>query len=591
MSTTPETPWSFWKKVIFFLKFLEIRLRFIFILVVTAMIVGYWDYFENYWERWTRGKVETEQAQSEWEFYCGMHPYVIRDKPGLCPVCGMNLDRRKRGERQKLPPGVLARVQVLPERVMQAGVEVETVSYRMLSRTARSYGLVEVDESRLARISLRFPGRVDELMVNTVGVAVKKGEPLAKVYSPKYLAASHEYVQALEAQRKAEADPRASVETKQLAATIAQSTRQRLALAQFTPEQLAALERGEKPGDHVTFHSPIAGVVIEKNVLLGDTLEEGTTLYTVADLSVLWVQMLVAEADISAVNVGMPVEVTAVAWPGAIFYGNVDLIYPTLSTESRSLKARVAVGNKDGRLKPGMFVTATARAPAGRYGEVGTPREPKVDPAEQVEAAKGDYPLDYCLVTGQKLGSMGDPVELKHEGRTFKFCCDGCPPKFKADPAKYIKLLDEAVAKAMPGGAASRWTEGWACGMHPDQLRADGGVCRICGCGMQTVKWRVERLSAIPETAVVDTGTRYVVYLEKTPGVFESRAVTLGPRCGAYYPVLAGLALNDRVVTRGSFLIDAEARFNPPPAETEEAPPAKQDTPAPVPSPHAGHGQ
>jgi Cu(I)/Ag(I) efflux system membrane fusion protein len=375
-------------------------------------------------------------------------------------------------------------------------------------------------------------------------------------------------VQALEAQRKTETDSQAGPEAKRMAASLAESTRKRLALAGFTEEQLAVLEKGEKPSDHVTFYSPLAGIVLEKNVLLGDILEEGMTLYTVADLSEVWVQMQVAEADLSGIKAGMPVEVTAVPWAGVLFSGNVDLIYPELNAATRSVKVRVAVDNKEGRLKPGMFVTATVRTPAGKYGQIGTPSEPKVEGNEAIQAPSGAYPLDYCVVTGNKLGSMGEPVEIQYAGRTIKFCCNGCQAKFKADPEKYLKMIDEAATKLKQGGESSRWVEGYACPMHPDQLQAEPGPCRICGCGMQTVKWRVEKLLAIPETAVIDTGKRQVVYVESEPGVYDAREVVLGPRIGTFFPVTRGLVLGQRVVARGSFLIDAEARLNPAAAAT-----------------------
>jgi len=229
---------------------------------------------------------------------------------------------------------------------------------------------------------------------------------------------------------------------------------------------------------------------------------------------------------------------------------------------------RVAVPNKEGRLKPGMFVTAAVRTPMGRYGQIGTPSEPKVEAKETVQAASGDYPLDYCVVTGAKIGTMGEPIVVKYEGRTIKFCCDACPPQFKADPAKYLKIIDEAAAKLKQGGENAHWVEGYACPMHPDQLQPQGGTCTICDCGMQTVKWRVEKLPSISETSVIDTGTRQIVYVEAEPGVYDAREVTLGQRTGAYFPVVRGLALGERVVARGSFLIDAEARLNPAAAAT-----------------------
>src|SRR5258706_14434270 len=159
MDTTPTpAPKSGFKKFLFFLKFLEIRLRFVAVLLVTALVGGYWDTIQNYYERWTRSpEKDQKQASSDTEFFCPMHPFVVRDTFGKCPICSMDLVLRKKGAVVKLPAGVLTRVQVSPERIMQAGVQVEPVAYRLLSRTIRAYGVVETDETRIARVNARFP--------------------------------------------------------------------------------------------------------------------------------------------------------------------------------------------------------------------------------------------------------------------------------------------------------------------------------------------------------------------------------------------------------------------------------------------------
>jgi len=315
-------------------------------------------------------------------------------------------------------------------------------------------------------------------------------------------------------------------------------------------------------------------------VLLGDTLEEGMTLYTVADLSVLWVQAQIAEADLSITKLGMPVEVTAVAWPTTIFYGNVDLIYPTLNTENRTVKARVVVANRDGKLKPGMFVTASIRAPLGRYGVIGAPDDPLKGVAlpSPAPAAKDVYtcPMHPEVISDKPGDCPKCGMHLvKKEGAPVAqakdvYTCPMHPEVLSDKPGDCPKCGMHLVKKEAPAPSsrAGIWVEGYACSMHPDQLQAEGGPCRICGCGMQTVKWRVEELLSIPETAVIDTGTRQIVYVEVEPGVYDARTVALGPRSGAYYPVTSGLTANDRVVTHGSFLIDAEARLNPAAAGT-----------------------
>ncbi len=121
-----------------------------------------------------------------------------------------------------------------------------------------------------------------------------------------------------------------------------------------------------------------------------------------------------------------------------------------------------------------------------------------------------------------------------------------------------------------------RWTEGYACPMHPDELSDRPGICRTCNCGMAMNKWKVERVLSVPESAVIDTGTRKVVYVETQAGVYDARAVTLDNRVGTYYPVIDGLAAGQRIVTQGAFLVDAEARLNPstPWAEDKSAPAA-----------------
>jgi Cu(I)/Ag(I) efflux system membrane fusion protein len=230
---------------------------------------------------------------------------------------------------------------------MQAGVQIEPVVYRMLTRTIQSYGIVEVAETRLADVIARFPGRVEELMVNATGMPIRKGDPLVRIYSPQYLAGALDYQRALANQHQVEATSSADANAKDRAARLVESARKRLSLAGFTDEQLDSIARGNAQANSTTLYSPVSGTVMKKNVVVGQSVEEGTAIFSIADLSTLWVQVQVIESDIAGVKLGMPVEVTSVAWPGEIFYGTVDFFYPEVDPASRSLKVRVAVNNTD----------------------------------------------------------------------------------------------------------------------------------------------------------------------------------------------------------------------------------------------------
>lgn len=150
----------------------------------------------------------------------------------------------------------------------------------------------------------------------------------------------------------------------------------------------------------------------------------------------------------------------------------------------------------------------------------------------------------------------------------------------------HLEERKKEAAGALVGpeaGTVEQWTEGYACPMHPDELSDKPGVCRVCNCGMVMKHWKAERVLSVPESAVIDTGVRKIVYVETESGVYDARAVTLDNRVGAYYPVIDGMTVGQRIVSQGSFLVDAEARLNP---STPKA--AETTAPAPLTEGQAG---
>lgn len=512
--TDKEKP-GFWKRFYFVIRVLEVRLRFILVLVITGGLIGYWDVITNYYDKYTRTGTELKSAvASAIEFFCPMHPFVIREEFGKCPICGMDLVERKKGENEELPDDVVARVQISPMQIKEAGVLVEPVSLQALSHTIRAVGAIETNETSESTIAARFPGRVEKLMVNYVGAQVKEGEPVAKIYSSKYLAATYEFLQALQS---AEGDTGATSARNQ---ALVDAARQRLLLAGFTATQVDDIRKSGKADPYITYYSPQSGTVMMRDVAEGDYVDEGQSLLSIADLSKVWVQVQVLESDLSLIRLQQPVEIRLVSSPGLVYFGNVNFIYPKVDPQTRTVNVRVELQNAEQTLRPGMYVTAQIKPPVGGF----QPLEP---PDTRFLDAGLDGTLDTALGTSASIYAMGN---VSHTGES--------------------------------ASADSKWEEGYTCVMHPDILQETGGPCNLCNCGMQLTKWRREMVPAVPERAVIDTGLRKFVYVESSKGVYDAHEVILGRRTQEnQYPVLAGLKTGENVATFGSFLIDAENRL------------------------------
>jgi hypothetical protein len=209
-----------------------------------------------------------------------------------------------------------------------------------------------------------------------------------------------------------------------------------------------------------------------------------------------------------------------------------------------------------------MYVNAVIRSPVGAFNLAeGGPAEdghkheaglPALPTRTQEDAQRF---LASLPAGGEYYGCSMHPEVVSDEPGE----CPLCGMKLE----KQQKAAVPAAVASLDAGSNERWAEGYACPMHPNELSDTPGVCRTCNCGMKMQKWKVERVLSVPEPAVIDTGNRKVVYVESAPGVYDAQAVQLGTRVGAYYPVLDGLTGGERVVARGSFLIDAESRLNP----------------------------
>ena len=537
-----EAPLTRWRKFRLVVKVVELRLRFIALMAATALVFAYWDDLWNRYDKWMRPNAGQHAAVSGIEYYCPMHPQVVQDAPGTCPICGMPLARRKKGEKITLPAGVTARVELAPFRVRQAGIKTAEVSYAPLMQTLTTIGYVAFDERRMANIVSKFPGRtrVEKLYVNYTGQDVQLGQTLAELYSPELSQAIQELLNS--SRRAGQAVPPQSEVARSLVSDRQEMVRasvEKLRRWGVTQAQIDEILKKGKTDFMIPILSPIGGHVFKKNVVEGQEVPEGYAMFEVADLHTVWVQAQVYEHQLGLVHEGQEVEATVEAFPGKTFPGKVEFIQPHLDPATRTVEVRFGLDNPGHRLRPGMFATVTLKTSLASTPEFRARAAERSVPAGETRLVSLTVEQQKtCPVTSLKLGSMGDPILVEVEGRKVWTCCPACPPKLKAQPARYLARLAPAPK---------------------------------------------DEVLSVPESAVIDTGSRKVVYVESEPGVFEGREVVLGPRTGDRFPVLEGLAPGEKVAAAGAFLIDAESRINPGagPTPPVEAPPARAIQPPP----------
>jgi Cu(I)/Ag(I) efflux system membrane fusion protein len=332
-----------------------------------------------------------------------MHPQIQLPTFGKCPICFMDLILLEAGDEGGGEREV--RISKYAAKLME--LETTPAMRRFGEAEVRMIGKVDYDETGTSYISSWVAGRIDRLFVDYTGISVKKGDHLAEIYSPELFTTQEELLQAIRTlESLKESQSSTLVET---AKKTVDAAREKLRLWGFSAQQIADVEQSEAPSEHMTIYSPGAGIVIHKNAQEGMYVQTGTRIYTIADLSTVWVQLDAYESDLNWLKYGGKIEFSTVTYPGETFTGTISFIDPVITASTRTAKIRVIVDNQKGRLKPGMFVRALARpkvAAGGRVMDEGlagkwiSPMHPEV-----IKDEPG--PCDVCgmpLVTAESLG-------------------------------------------------------------------------------------------------------------------------------------------------------------------------------------------
>lgn len=312
---------------------------------------------------------------------CSMHPQVKQPKAGKCPLCFMDLIPVKSNSSDD-KEGSTAGLTLSPRAQKLAEVETALVERKSVSKAIKMIGVVEYDESKIAHITARMPGRVDILYVNYTGIAVRKGDHMVGYYSPDLYVAQKELLQSAKALRRIQ-NLSVSEDKKMLESitsprdisekALLRSIIKRLKLWGLTNTNIRTILKTGKVVDLVTLYAPIAGIVIHKNAFEGKYFETGDRLFTIADLSKVWIMLEAYETDIPWLHYGQKITFTTASYPGESFEGKISFIEPFLNPKTRTITLRVDAPNPSGKLKPDMFVNAVVYSKVSQSGKAIAP--------------------------------------------------------------------------------------------------------------------------------------------------------------------------------------------------------------------------
>jgi membrane fusion protein, copper/silver efflux system len=435
-------------------------------------------------------------------YYCPMHPEVQSNKPGVCPICHMDLvlkdhDGDDMAEHTDDLLGLNER------KVTLAGISTTEVKTGIIEKEIIAYSYLDFAEQNKKIITARFSGRIEKLFVDRTGEIIKKGQPLFEIYSPDLIQAQNDYLLASSNFKSPDQGNN----------SILEAARQKLLIMGVTEKQLDDLVNEGKVKTTLTYYSPFSGTIIDKAVQEGMYVNEGSTIYNIADMSELWSISEVLSDDLGFIKPGSSVTLRLQSYPGEEFKGRVDLIYPVVNPETRTVKVRSVFPNNNRTLKPNMYgetifsakmgsgiiIPSEAIIFTGKRSIVWVmPEKGRFQAREiktgtringdyhvlsglkvgEVIATEGSYLIDsegqlktgtsspehqghtgslinesentrsaasteifneVCPVLGNKVSSNTPAVDLG--GKKIGFCCPGCDQEFLSNPEEYMKNL------------------------------------------------------------------------------------------------------------------------------------------------------
>lgn len=510
----------------------------------------------------------SDEAKTIRFWTCVMHPTVKMQESGSCPVCKMDLIPIYEGSGLELTEQQKA---LIP-------VRTEPVAFREVSRDIRTVGVLDYNETRMAYASTRISGWIEDLHIDFTGIKVRKGDELLSIYSPELVTAQEEYLTALKS--VAELKDTEYVELRKSVEQTLTAAKSKLELYGLTLSQIEDIrDRGEVRTTLPLF-APMAGTVVHMNVTQGQHVNKGTNLYRIADLNSLWIMADVYEYELPWIYMAQAVEITAQSMPGVTFSGQVTYIYPFFDAQTRTQKVQIEVANPTGRLRPGMYVTLQIKPTLAEiYTQGAISKAPYACPMHPWIAS--EHPSE-CEICGMNLEpTHSDSIASEAEGKWV------CPMHPEVQSKEFgecsICGMDLVEKQSVAAGAHSHAHQHtpspsvqayqpplifkYVCPDDPDEYATVPGLCPHDG---KPLLMTGEVLT-VPKSAVIDTGLRKIVFVDRGESGYEQIEIEVGPEAWGtsddsetkrrYYPIVSGLTPGDRVVTHGNFLIDSQTQL------------------------------
>lgn len=317
------------------------------IVLIAGIFLG-WLFFHNSHSENEKTEVETEAKETIWT--CSMHPQIRMDKPGLCPICAMDLIPLSSENHSAVNDDA---IQMTEEAIQLANVSTSVVSKMKATKDVRLFGKIQSDERLVQTQSAHIAGRIEKLFVNFTGEKVSQGQVIASIYSPELVTAQNELLELLK--------------MKNIQNNILEASRQKLRQWKLSDEQISEIEKSGVAKNNFEIKATTSGIVISKNVNVGDYVTQGMSLYEIANLSSVWALFDAYETDLPWIKVGDKIDFTVQSLPGNKFSGTISFIDPVINSGTRVSKLRVEVNNSSNELMPEMFITGNLEANLKNY--------------------------------------------------------------------------------------------------------------------------------------------------------------------------------------------------------------------------------